>query len=87
MNKIIISDPEKNRIVFHFNKASLKDKTIPAWTIKHKGQTYYVNHMSSSIGFNTKETPDNEATQASIQFRGALTIEEDKDNYKIAIIS
>lgn len=64
----------KERIVFHFNKASLQDKTIPMWTIKHKGNTYYVDHVESEIGFSTKETPDNSHTQGSILFRGGINI-------------
>ncbi len=86
MNKIIFSDPEKNRIVFHFNKAYLQDPTIPMWIIKHKGMTHYVDHVTSQVGFDTKETPDNNATKGAIQFRGALTIEEDNGR-KIAIIT
>jgi hypothetical protein len=46
------------------------------WIIKHKGKTYYVNHVSSKIGFETKETPDNEHTKGSIQFKGKLNIIE-----------
>lgn len=65
---------EVQRIVFHFNKAHLQDKAIPCWVVKHKGKTYYVNHLESQLGFSTKETPDNEHTQAAIQFRGLLEI-------------
>jgi hypothetical protein len=55
------------------------------WVIKHKGKTYYINHISSKIGFETKETPDNEHTKGSIQFRGKLNIYE-ADNIIIAEI-
>lgn len=65
-----------DRIVFHFNKASLADPTIPMWVVKSKGQTHYVSHLESSIGFSTKETPDNEHTKGSIQFRGNLSIKD-----------
>lgn len=74
---MIIEDNTVNRIVFHYNKAHNQDKTIAQWVIKHKGQTYYVNHLISSIGFETKETPDSEHTKGSIQFRGKLKIYED----------
>jgi hypothetical protein len=39
----------------------LQDSKIPMWTIKHKGNTYYVNHLDvePGVGFSTKETPDN----------------------------
>lgn len=67
---------ENERIVFHFNKAHNQDQTIPPWVIKHKGTSHYVNHMESSRGFSTKETPDNEHTKAAIQFKGRLEIKE-----------
>ncbi len=71
---VIFQDNESNRIIFHFNKAFLTDSTIPMWTIKHKGISYYVNHLESSIGFKTKETPENNATKGSLQFKGKLKI-------------
>jgi hypothetical protein len=67
-----------DRIVFHFNKAYLTNPTIPMWVVKVKGETYYVNHLDSEVGFSTKETPDNSHTKGSILFRGYLTIGEDK---------
>lgn len=66
-----------DRIVFHFNKASLGNKDIPPWVIKHKGQTHYVWHLTSTVRFTTKETPDNPHTQGSLQFRGSLELKED----------
>lgn len=71
--------------MFHYNKAHNSDKSIPQWIIKHKGSTYYVNHVDSKVGFSTKETPDNSHTKGSIQFRGKLKILE-KDNITIAEI-
>jgi len=56
------------------------------WTIKHKGKTYYVHHLTSYIGFSTKETPDNEHTKGSLKFKGKLKIYE-KDNQILAEIS
>jgi hypothetical protein len=44
-------------IVFSFNKASIADASIPPWTIKCKGQTHYVNHVSSTAAWSTKNTP------------------------------
>ena len=82
---VIYNQQDRDRIVFHFNKASLKDKSIPMWTLKSKGQTHYVHHVDSKIGFVTKETPDNEHTQGSIQFRGKLIIQE-LDGIKTGII-
>ena len=57
---------------------SLNDPLIPMWTVKHKGQTYYVNHMDvlPGIGFSTKETPNNIHTKGSLKIKGSLRIEE-----------
>lgn len=66
-----------DRIVFHFNKASIGQTAIPPWVIKHRGQTYYVWHLTSSVRFSTKETPNNPHTQGSIQFRGSLELREE----------
>lgn len=65
-----------DRIVFHFNKASLGDPSIPPWTIKSRGETHYVWHLEAEVGFSTKETPDNPHTKGSIQFRGELHLHE-----------
>jgi hypothetical protein len=76
--ELIFQDNTLDRIVFHFNKAHNQDQTIPQWVVKHKGKTYYINHLNSLIGFNTKETPDNEHTKGSLQFRGKLEILKDE---------
>jgi hypothetical protein len=52
----------KNDVIFHFNKKFLEDPKIPMWIIKHKGKTHYVDHVTSEVGFSTKETPDNPHT-------------------------
>lgn len=46
--------------------------------VKYKGQTYYVHHLTSDVGFSTKETPDNPHTKGSLQFRGFLEISEEE---------
>lgn len=83
--KVIFKDETVQRVVFHYNKAHNQDQSIPPWVIKHKGQTYYVNHLDSKVGFSTKETPDNEHTKASLMFRGKLSIVE-QDGETIALI-
>jgi len=65
-----------DRIVFHFNKASIGRDDIPPWVVKTRGETYYAWHLESEIGFSTKETPDNPHTKGSIQFRGVLHLHE-----------
>jgi len=64
-----------NRIVFHYNKAHNQDSTIAPWIVKAKGQTHYVHHFTSEVGFSTKETPDNPHTKASLMLRGTLEIQ------------
>lgn len=82
----ICEKPE--RVVFHFNKAHNNDPlTIPAWVVKCKGNTYYVNSMNSKVGFTTKETPDSEHTKASLQFKGILSIVTNDDGSVEALIS
>ena len=39
------------------------------WVLKIKGETFYVNHVESKIGFSTKETPDNLHTKGSLKFK------------------
>ena len=75
-----------NRIVFHFNKAHNQDQSIPPWVVKTKGQTHYVHHFTSEVGFSTKETPDNPATKAAIQLRGTLTLYHE-DGITTAVIT
>jgi hypothetical protein len=81
-----ILEPTFDRnIVFHFNKAHLLDSSIPMWVVKVKGQTYYIHHLDSKIGFSTKETPEN-TTKGSLKFRGTISIQE-INNQIIATIS
>jgi len=70
----LLDSNEIQRVVFHYNKKHNEDVTIPCWVVKHKGATYYVNHLDSEVGFTTKETPDNEHTKGALQFRGKLMI-------------
>ena len=77
--KQIMESEKREAIVFHFNKKFLQDNTIPMWVVKHKGQTYYINHMTvlPNVGFSTKETPDNDHTKGSIKLRGKLMVYEE----------
>ena len=69
---------ERDKVVFHFNRAHLGDPSVPMWVVKHKGVTHYVHHMdvAPGVGFSTRETPDNPHTKGSLLIRGRLTIEE-----------
>lgn len=89
MHNIIFQDDTKDRIVFHYNKKHNEDSSIPPWVIKHRGQSYYVNHLDilPGVGFSTKETPDNTHTKASLMIKGKLKIIETEDKQIEAIIS
>jgi len=65
--------------VFHFNKKHLEDQTIPMWSLKFHGETFYVNHVDCSVPWSTKETPDNSHTKGSIKVKNCL-LTIDKDN-------
>jgi hypothetical protein len=65
-------------VVFHYNKAHNQDPhNIPPWVVKVRGESFYVSHMTvdPGVGFSTKETPDNEATKASLKVKGRIRIE------------
>lgn len=64
----------RHRVVFHYNKAHNQDTSIPPWVVKSGGETHYVHHFTSEIGFSTKETPQNEATRAALMVRGVLQL-------------
>jgi hypothetical protein len=70
----VMADTAFDRIVFHFNKASLSDPEIPPWVLKTRGQTHYAWHVEADVPFSTKETPGNAHTQGAIQFRGGLRL-------------
>ncbi|MNP73451.1 hypothetical protein D3C76_1701680 [compost metagenome] len=78
MEQTLVKVDKKTRVVAHFNKAHNTDPAnIPPWVIKCDGKTHYVHHfeVDAGVGFSTKETPDNEATKASLLFRNCcLTI-------------
>lgn len=75
-NGLILSPVYDRNIVFHFNKMHLQDPTIPMWVIKSKGETYYIHHLDSQVGFSTKETPENEKTKGSLKFKGIISIKK-----------
>lgn len=61
-------------IIFHYNKKHNDDQSIPPYIIKYKGETFYIHHIDSMIGFSTKETPENPSTKGSLKFKGNLNI-------------
>jgi len=61
-----------DEIVFHFNKKHLEDPDVPMWTLKSRGQTLYVNHVTCQCPWSTKETPDNSHTKGSLKVKNAM---------------
>jgi hypothetical protein len=48
------------------------------WVVKCRGNTYYVHHVTCTVAWNTKETPDNPHTKGSIKIKNCLiTIDDD----------
>jgi hypothetical protein len=70
-------------VVFHFNKASIGDASIPPWVLKVKGQTHYVWHVSSTASWSTKETPDNDHTKGSLKLRNVNVVIDDQGHAEI----
>ena len=56
------------------------------WVLKVKGQTHYIHHLVSEIGFSTRETPDNAHTKGSLRLKGDIRISEE-DGKTVAYIT
>lgn len=74
-------------IIFHFNKAHLKDENIPMWSLKAKGKTFYVNHVNCTLPWSTKETPNSSHTKGSIKVKHALLTIDDNNEATISRLS
>ena len=70
--------------MFHFNKKHLEDDSIPMWVVKTHGETFYVDHVTASIPWSTKETPDNSHTKGSIKFKECLLTINDVNEAEIS---
>lgn len=73
----IIEEIPNTKLIFHYNKHHNVDTSTPPWIIKTKGKTYYIWHFDSTKSFSTRETPENDSTKASFQFKGDLTFYEE----------
>jgi hypothetical protein len=74
-------------VVFHFNKAHLSDPSIPMWVLKAKGNTYYVNHVTCDVPWNTKETPDNSHTKGAIKVKQVLLTIDDQNEARLVALT
>lgn len=63
---------------FHFNKVVLEFPWMPKWVIKANGKSYYIDHLSANMGFDTREL-ESGSTLGMIRFRKCL-ITIDRDN-------
>lgn len=71
--------------MFHFNKASITDPSVPSWVLKAKGKTYYVKHVTANAPWSTKETPDNPSTKGSIKFKDVDIVIDDEQCAEIVV--
>lgn len=74
-------------LVFHFNKKHLEDESIPMWVVKTHGETFYVDHVTASLPWSTKETPGNSHTKGSIKFKECLLTINEANEATIAALS
>lgn len=70
-------------VVFHFNKKHLEDPEIPMWVLKAKGESYYVNHVTCSVPWSTKETPNNSHTKGSIKVKDCVVVIDNNNDADI----
>jgi hypothetical protein len=50
------------------------------WCLKTRGDTYYVEHVTCSVSWSTKETPNNPSTKGSIKVKDCLLVIDDENN-------
>lgn len=80
---MILKEFEHAAVVFHYNKHHNIDTSVPPWVLKVKGESIYVHHFDvlPSVGFSTKETPDNPHTKGSLKIFGKLKIISEDDKF------
>jgi hypothetical protein len=57
------------------------------WVVKTHGETFYVDHVTATLPWSTKETPDNYHTKGSIKFKECLLIINDDNEATISSLS
>ena len=57
-------------IDFFFNKGSLEWTFLPQWVVKAKGKSFYVNDLSSAVGFSTRNLATG-STRGMLRFKRA----------------
>lgn len=56
-----------NRVDFSYNRGHNEFAFLPRWIVKMKGKTYYIDHIDSKVGFNTREL-DGGSTRGMLRF-------------------
>lgn len=57
------------------------------WVLKFHGETLYVNHVSCTVHWTTKETPDNPHTKGSIKVKDVLLRINDDNTAEISTLT
>jgi len=57
------------------------------WVVKTHGETFYVDHVTASIPWSTKETPNNSHTKGSIKFKECLLTINDVNEAEISVLT
>lgn len=69
---------EAKRVDFSYNRGHNEFAFLPRWIVKAKGQTFYVDHIDSKVGFNTREL-DEGSTRGMLRFnRCVVHISEER---------
>jgi hypothetical protein len=53
------------------------------WKLASKGESYYVNHVTCSVPWSTKETPNNSHTKGSIKVKDCVVVIDDSNDAEI----
>ena len=57
------------------------------WTLKTRGQTYYVAHVECNVPWSTKETPANPSTKGSIKVKDCLLVIDADNTASISVLT
>ncbi len=69
---------KSKRVDFSYNRGHNEFPFLPRWIVKMKGKTYYVDHIDSKVGFNTRELEEG-STRGMLRFNNCLiSISADK---------
>ena len=61
----------------------MEDPEVPCWILKTGGNSYYVNHVVSTLPWSTRESPSNPHTKGAIKFKNCLITIDDENTAHI----